>query len=211
MGKIGEASLSGWARLLFAAATWSMANAAFGWIYPEHRDIAVLAVQGLDAERRAAFDRLWQEARAGDEQRLCARVPTPRRGSRRRASTGRRSRDWGRSFVLERRTCSRRFAIGLDPRRCGCRRPAQGGSRADSGDRAAGPGRAHARRHCRRPTTPRRRGESRPARERAALRRHAAAARGPAVCEAGGHEPRPFPAAAPRHQSRSARVCESWR
>ncbi len=61
-----------WRRMLVAAATWSMASAAFGWIYPEHRDIAVQAVQGLDAERRAAFDRLWQEARAGDEQRLCA-------------------------------------------------------------------------------------------------------------------------------------------
>src|SRR5215510_11113659 len=29
------------------------------------------AVQGLDAERRAVFDRLWQDARAGDEARLC--------------------------------------------------------------------------------------------------------------------------------------------
>ena len=61
-----------WSRALLAAAVWSVSNAAFGWIYPEHRDISVLAVQGLNAERRAEFDRLWQEARAGDEQRLCA-------------------------------------------------------------------------------------------------------------------------------------------
>ena len=71
MGKIGEASLSGWARLLFAVAAWSISNTAFGWIYPEHRDIAVLAVEGLDPERKAEFDRLWREARAGDEKRLC--------------------------------------------------------------------------------------------------------------------------------------------
>ena len=63
MGKIGEASLSRWAHLLFAVAAWSMSNTAFGWIYPEHRDIAVLAVEGLDPERKAEFDRLWQEAR----------------------------------------------------------------------------------------------------------------------------------------------------
>jgi len=59
-------------RVLLAVATWTFASAAFGWVYPEHRDIAVLAVQGLDAQQRAAFDRLWQEARSGDERRLCS-------------------------------------------------------------------------------------------------------------------------------------------
>lgn len=44
---------------------------AFAWVYPEHRDILVLTVQGLDAERRAVFDGLWREARSGHEQRLC--------------------------------------------------------------------------------------------------------------------------------------------
>jgi hypothetical protein len=44
---------------------------ARAWVYPEHRDIALLAVQRLDGERRAVFDRLWQQARAGAEQRLC--------------------------------------------------------------------------------------------------------------------------------------------
>jgi len=61
-----------WLRVALALATAIAANSAFGWIYPEHRDIALLAVQGLDAERRAEFDRLWQDARVGDEQRLCA-------------------------------------------------------------------------------------------------------------------------------------------
>jgi hypothetical protein len=45
--------------------------AARAWIYPEHRELAMLAVEGLDAGRRAAFDGLWREARAGDEARLC--------------------------------------------------------------------------------------------------------------------------------------------
>jgi hypothetical protein len=64
--------VSRYAWLVFAAIAFSVSPAAFAWIYPEHRDIAVLAVQGLDAERKALFDRLWQEARAGDEQRICA-------------------------------------------------------------------------------------------------------------------------------------------
>jgi hypothetical protein len=41
------------------------------WIFPEHRDLAVLAVEGLAPAHRAVFDRLWQQARAGDEARLC--------------------------------------------------------------------------------------------------------------------------------------------
>jgi len=44
---------------------------AKAWVYPEHRDILLLTVQGLDAEHRAIFDRLWREARTDHEQRLC--------------------------------------------------------------------------------------------------------------------------------------------
>jgi hypothetical protein len=44
---------------------------AQAWVYPEHRDIAVLAVAKLDPERKAQFDRLWGDARVGDEKRLC--------------------------------------------------------------------------------------------------------------------------------------------
>ena len=53
---------------------------AHAWVYPEHRDIAVLAVEKLDAERRALFDRLWGEARAGNEQRLCAQGADSQQG-----------------------------------------------------------------------------------------------------------------------------------
>lgn len=44
---------------------------ARAWVYPEHRDIALLGVQSLDARHAAEFDRLWAEARVGDEGRLC--------------------------------------------------------------------------------------------------------------------------------------------
>jgi hypothetical protein len=56
------------AAFVFAGAS----GAALAWVYPEHRDIAVLAVDALDPSHRAAFDRLWADARLGHEQRLCA-------------------------------------------------------------------------------------------------------------------------------------------
>jgi hypothetical protein len=60
-----------WARGLALAAGLLLAASARAWVYPEHRDIALLAVQSLAPERRAAFDRLWEEARTGHESRLC--------------------------------------------------------------------------------------------------------------------------------------------
>ena len=53
---------------------------AHAWVYPEHRDIAVLAVDTLDPERRAQFDRLWHEARTGFEPRLCEAGADARQG-----------------------------------------------------------------------------------------------------------------------------------
>jgi hypothetical protein len=44
------------------------------WVYPEHRDITVQALVGLDPQRRATIDGLWTEARAGHEARLCQQV-----------------------------------------------------------------------------------------------------------------------------------------
>jgi hypothetical protein len=43
---------------------------ARAWVYPEHRDIMVRAVQKLDPGRRALLDQLWQSARKGYEERL---------------------------------------------------------------------------------------------------------------------------------------------
>jgi len=44
------------------------------WIYPEHRDIALLAIQKLSPEYRAIMDKLWSDARTGHELRLTESV-----------------------------------------------------------------------------------------------------------------------------------------
>ena len=70
----GDAKSAGSHALRDGAAALGLAGAAGPrepWVYPEHRDIAVLAVEKLDPERKALFDRLWREARTGHEQRLC--------------------------------------------------------------------------------------------------------------------------------------------
>jgi len=54
--------------LLFCLA---LSGPAHAWVYPEHRDIAILAEGGLDEKRQAEFDRLWQEARGQYGDRLC--------------------------------------------------------------------------------------------------------------------------------------------
>jgi len=46
------------------------ALSSFAWIYPEHRDILMLAIQKLDPAHRAELDRLWALARRGHESRL---------------------------------------------------------------------------------------------------------------------------------------------
>ena len=58
--------------LLLAFSFLCTAGPAFAWVYPEHRDISILAVSTLDPEHRAIFDELWAEARVGNEKRLCA-------------------------------------------------------------------------------------------------------------------------------------------
>jgi len=47
---------------------------SFGWIYPEHRDIALLAIQKLSPENRVKLDSLWAVARTGYENRLTTSV-----------------------------------------------------------------------------------------------------------------------------------------
>jgi|KBSMisStaDraftv2_1062788.scaffolds.fasta_scaffold01111_4 hypothetical protein len=53
------------------AGLWIVSGTALAWVYPEHRDIAVLSVAGMDPEHRAVFDQLWNTARVGQEKRLC--------------------------------------------------------------------------------------------------------------------------------------------
>jgi hypothetical protein len=71
---------TGVAMALATAGLLSLAGPAHAWVYPEHRDIAVLAVETLDPEHKAQFDRLWSEARVGNEQRLCAQGADSKQG-----------------------------------------------------------------------------------------------------------------------------------
>lgn len=67
-------------RPALAAIGLAAAATAQAWVYPEHRDIALLAVDSLVPERRAAFDKLWEEARSGHEGRLCRLAANTRQG-----------------------------------------------------------------------------------------------------------------------------------
>ena len=172
--------------------------AAQSWIYPEHRQLALLAVQQLDGERRPVFDRLWQLARTGDEKQLCAS------GAELEQGTAPTCIDWAAlSAIAGDHSCSSRemfetarsapwiLAGG------GRRRPAQGRP-------GAHPGGARARIHrqdrglvgeAQRRVAER--GRARPARQCAAHRRHPPAARRPGVRDARGIEPCALPARAP--------------
>lgn len=48
----------------------SLAFSSRAWVYPEHRDITLLAIQKLDSAHRSLLDQLWAEARKGFENRL---------------------------------------------------------------------------------------------------------------------------------------------
>jgi len=67
-------SVSGGVRRRLAA-LWALTafavTPAAAFVYPEHRDIAMLAVGKLDPDRRAVFDGFWREARISQEKRLC--------------------------------------------------------------------------------------------------------------------------------------------
>src|SRR6516225_3758611 len=46
----------------------------FAWLYPEHRNITLLALEMLEPEQRSQLEALWSEARPGHESRLCAQM-----------------------------------------------------------------------------------------------------------------------------------------
>jgi hypothetical protein len=54
---------------------------AVAWVFPEHRDIALLALERLDSQKRSALDKLWSDARVGHESRLCAQIADPSQGA----------------------------------------------------------------------------------------------------------------------------------
>jgi hypothetical protein len=78
--KGGHGTSSRLVRLLIATSVLWPANLALAWVYPEHRDIALLAVEGLDSEHKTEFDQLWQDARTGDDNRLCVAGADVRQG-----------------------------------------------------------------------------------------------------------------------------------
>jgi hypothetical protein len=47
---------------------------AHAWVYPEHRDITLLAVQKLDPHRRGILERIWADARRNHQLRLTDEV-----------------------------------------------------------------------------------------------------------------------------------------
>jgi hypothetical protein len=54
--------------ILLLVINFSLAGNA--WVYPEHRDIALIAIKKLDSAHRALLNRLWAQARRGYESRL---------------------------------------------------------------------------------------------------------------------------------------------
>lgn len=48
-----------------------------GWVYPEHREIALQAIEKLSPSDRATLDNLWLEARKGNESRLSESIIDP--------------------------------------------------------------------------------------------------------------------------------------
>ncbi len=67
-------------RVVVGLAACAAPGLALGWIYPEHRDIALAGVQKLDPERQKVLAALWGEARAGREKRLCEKAADPTLG-----------------------------------------------------------------------------------------------------------------------------------
>lgn len=55
--------------ILLLACAFSFQGKA--WLYPEHRDITLRAIQRLDTGNRQMLERLWKMVRSGNESRLC--------------------------------------------------------------------------------------------------------------------------------------------
>ncbi|NCD71520.1 hypothetical protein [Mucilaginibacter agri] len=56
------------------------ATSAFAWLYPEHRQIALIAIQNLSPEDRAIMEKLWAEATKNYTNRLTTLVIDPDQG-----------------------------------------------------------------------------------------------------------------------------------
>lgn len=54
----------------------------WAWLYPEHRDITLLAMKMLEPDQRSQLEALWSEARRGHEDRLCAQMADSAQGQK---------------------------------------------------------------------------------------------------------------------------------
>ena len=59
--------------LLLALGLIGVSDTGLAWVYPEHRDIALLAIERLDPERKLLLDELWTQARIHNDKHLCER------------------------------------------------------------------------------------------------------------------------------------------
>jgi hypothetical protein len=80
---LGAGFKRGWtAFVLTSVAFFLISNNASGWVYPEHRQIALLAIQNLGPGYRAILDQLWAEASRKYGDRLTTSVIDPDQGTR---------------------------------------------------------------------------------------------------------------------------------
>src|SRR6185295_14372653 len=63
--------------IALALALLLVPRVGLAWLFPEHRDITVRAIEELDPAQREALDKLWAEARSGHEARLCPKPADP--------------------------------------------------------------------------------------------------------------------------------------
>jgi hypothetical protein len=60
--------------VIFLFILFGITQRAFAWVYPEHRQILLLAIQNLRPEYRVLMDKYWSEARSGFTNRLTESV-----------------------------------------------------------------------------------------------------------------------------------------
>src|SRR5512136_2864866 len=75
-GKVDHLSVPWWPRWILACATFVLLlpATAQAWIWPEHRDIAVAAVNDLPAGERKTLDAMWAEAQKLGGKQVCTRL-----------------------------------------------------------------------------------------------------------------------------------------
>lgn len=69
-------------RLLGICSVAVFAMTAAAWVFPEHRDITLLALERLEPAKRLLLVKLWSEARIGHESRLCAEMADTSQGAK---------------------------------------------------------------------------------------------------------------------------------